>query len=59
MEEAGFLKGKTIEWAGMVPDQTMGDAEFVIQFTDGTSVKVEAWQREGYPVEMSVKAKAH
>lgn len=55
MEETEFLMGKTIKWAGILVDQATGDAEFVMQFTDGPSVSVGAWQREGYPVEMSAK----
>lgn len=50
------LRGKTIAWAGVVIGPDSADAEVVLRFTDGTSAKVEAWQREGYPVEMVVYA---
>lgn len=52
MEEAEFLAGKTVKWAGIVIKQPSGDAEFVMRFTDNTSCTVGAWQSEGYPVEM-------
>jgi len=54
MEEAVFLKGKTIEWAGIVFDKNTGDAEFVFRLTDGTNATVGAWQKEGHSVEMIV-----
>lgn len=55
INEAGFLIGKAIEWAGVVTNQTTGDAEFVMRFTDGSVCTIGAWQREGFPIEMSVE----
>lgn len=55
MEEAEFLVGKTVKWAGIVINQVSSDAEFVMRFTDSTSCTLGAWQTEGCPVEMSVE----
>lgn len=55
VEEFELLKGKTIEWAGVISNKTTGDAEFVMRFSDGTASTVCAWQKEGFPTEMSVE----
>lgn len=55
MEEAEFLVGKTVKWAGIVINQLSGDAEFIMRFTDNTSCTLGAWQTEGYPVEMGLE----
>lgn len=55
LEESEFLKGKTIEWAGVVTKGPAGDVQFVMRFTDGTAYAVKGWQNEGYPTEMIVE----
>lgn len=55
LENGEFLKGKTVVWAGVVPNRNTGDAEFVMCFTDDTVCTVGAWQLEGYLTEMSVE----
>lgn len=54
IDEAAFLNGKAIEWAGVVANEATGDAEFVMRFTDGSACTIGAWQREGSPIEMVV-----
>jgi len=54
IDETGFLIGKAIEWAGVVTNETTGDAEFVMRFTDGSACTIGASQRDGFPLEMSV-----
>lgn len=54
-EKADFLKGKTIAEADVVTDTATGDATVVLRFTDGTGATVSAWQKEGFPVEMSIE----
>jgi len=54
IEEAGFLIGKAIEWAGVVVNETTGDAEVVMRFTDGSACTISASQRDGFPIEMNV-----
>jgi len=55
LEEASFMNGKIVKWAGIVAGHATDDAEFVVRFTDGTSYVIGAWQREGCPLEMSVE----
>lgn len=48
------IAGKAIEWAGIAPDDDTGDDQFVIRFTDGSTWVVEALQKDGDALEMSV-----
>lgn len=47
------MAGKTIASAGIAPDDETGDHQFVLQFTDGSTWVVEAYQRDGDSVEMA------
>jgi hypothetical protein len=52
LDEEEELRGKVIEWAGVVIEEGSYDEEFVVRCTDGTICKVSAWQREGEPTGM-------
>lgn len=49
------IAGKTIEWAGIAPDDDTGDDQFVIRLTDGSTWVVAALQKDGDAVEMSAE----
>lgn len=51
--EKAELKGKTIDWAGLV-ERPSGDAEFVLRFTDGSQATVAAWKKDGHSLQMNV-----
>jgi hypothetical protein len=47
------MAGKSVEWAGIAPDDDTGDDQFLIRFTDGSTWVVEALQKDGDSLEMS------
>jgi hypothetical protein len=49
------LADKTIDWAGIAPDDDTGDDQFVIRLTDGSTWVVAALQKDGDAVEMSIE----